>query len=142
VLILDVNVVLAAHRDDHPRFDAARPWFDALLAGDEDFGVPSFIWGSFLRIATNTRIFPVPTPLTDAFAFVESTTAQPRHVPVEPGSRHLTLLRRLCEEAGATGDLVVDAVLAAVALENGCEIATLDRDFARFTSVRHVRPGE
>lgn len=142
MLLLDVNVVLAAHRDDHPNYGAVRPWFDELLDGGEDFGLPSFIWGSFLRIATNTRIFPIPTPLTDAFGFVEAITAQPRHVPVEPGPRHLTLLRRMCEEAGATGDLVPDAVLAAVALENGCEIATLDRDFARFTSVRHVRPGE
>ncbi|MGH3927497.1 MAG: PIN domain-containing protein [Pseudonocardiaceae bacterium] len=38
------------------------------------------------------------------------------------------------------GDLVPDAVIAAIALEYGCEVVTLDRDFARFTSVRHERP--
>jgi hypothetical protein len=30
---------------------------------------------------------------------------------------------------------VPDAVLAAIAFEHGCAIATLDRDFARFTVV-------
>jgi len=39
------------------------------------------------------------------------------------------------------GDLVPDAVVGAVAVEHGAEVVTLDRDFARFASVRHRRPG-
>ncbi len=139
--LLDANVVLAAHRDDHPHHASVRPWFDELLAGDEDFAVPTTVWGSFLRLATNRRIFEVPTPLVDAFAFIDATCAQPHHLLLSPGRRHVDLLRRCCEEADATGDLVPDAVLAAIAMEYGCEIVTLDRDFARFTSVRHHRPG-
>jgi len=46
----------------------------------------------------------------------------------------------LCNEADATGDLVLDAVVGAIAVEYGCEVVTLDRDFARFASVRHRRP--
>lgn len=140
MLLLDVNVVLAAQRGDHPQHGTVRPWFDELLSGDETFGVPVLAWASFLRLTTNRRIFPLPTPIAEAFAFLEATVAQPHHLLVGPGPRHLQLLRRLCEEADAVGDLVPDAVLAALALENGCEIATLDRDFARFPSVRHVRP--
>ncbi|WP_300007910.1 type II toxin-antitoxin system VapC family toxin [Pseudonocardia sp.] len=136
--LLDVNVVLAAHRDDHPRHGVVRPWFDALLAADEPFTVPMTVWASFLRLATNRRIFAVPTPLPDAFAFVDATCAQPHHLVLGPGSRHLALLRGLCDKGAATGDLVPDAVLAAVAAEHGCEVATLDRDFARFPSVRHT----
>lgn len=139
MLLLDVNVVLAAHRDDHPHFPVVRPWFDALLAGDEAFTVPIPVWGSFLRLATHRRVFPVPTPRADAFAFVDAVCAQPHHLLTAPGPRHLFLLRRLCDEAGASGDLVADAVVAAVALEHGCEVVTLDRDFVRFPSVRHQR---
>lgn len=138
--LLDVNVVLAAHRDDHPHHPLTRPWFDALLAGDDQFTVPMTVWASFLRLATNRRIFPVPTPLADAFEFLEATCAQPHHLHTHPGERHLTLLRKCCEEADAVGDLVPDAVIAAIALEHGCEVVTLDRDFARFTSIRHHRP--
>ena len=141
MLLLDANVVLAAHRDDHPLHAAVRPWFDRTLEGDEPFGIPALVWHTFLRIATNRRIFAVPTPRADAFEFMEATRAQPLHVAVAPGARHLALLRELCEEADAVGDLVPDAVLGAVALEYSCDLITLDRDFARFPSVRHRRPG-
>jgi toxin-antitoxin system PIN domain toxin len=140
MLLLDVNIVLAAQRGDHPHHAMVRPWFDAALAGDEPFAVPTLVWGSYLRLTTNRRIFPVPTPLADAFAFVDATCTRPHHVMLVPGPRHLALLRRCCEEADAAGDLVPDAVLAALAIEHGCEIVTLDRDFARFSSVRHRRP--
>jgi predicted nucleic acid-binding protein len=66
VFLLDVSVVLAAHRADHPDHSSVRTWFDRTLGGDEPFGVPLFVWGSFLRLATNRRIFEVPTPRPDA----------------------------------------------------------------------------
>lgn len=138
MLLLDVNVVLAAHRADHPHHPSVRPWFDGLLDGDEPFTVPLVVWASFLRLTTHPRIFEIPTPCDEAFAFIDATTAQPHHLLLGPGPRHLALLRELCAEAGATADLVPDAVIAAVAAEHGCTIATLDRDFARFPSVPHT----
>lgn len=140
VLLLDVNVVLAAHRGDHPHHSSVRGWFDAMLSGDERFAVPALVWGSFLRLATNRRIFEIPTPRPEAFAFMNATCDQPLHLTVGPGPRHLTLLRSLCDEADASGDLIADAVVAAVAVEHGCQVVTLDRDFARFSSVDHRRP--
>ena len=136
--LLDVNVVLAAHRRDHPRHVTVREWFDALLASDDSFAVPNLIWASFLRLATNRRVFSVPTPRADAWAFVDATVAQPNHLPLGSGPRHLALLRRLCEEGDAVGDLVPDAVIAAIARENGCAVATLDRDFTRFPTLPHL----
>lgn len=141
MFLLDVNVVLAAHRDDHPRHVPARRWFDEMLAGDEAFTVPLPVWGSFLRLATNRRIFGVPTPVEAAFEFIDATCAQPGYLAVAPGARHLHLLRQLCDEGDAAGDLIADAVVAATAAEHGCRIVTLDRDFARFTSVHHLLLG-
>lgn len=140
MLLLDVNVLLAAHRADHPHHTPVRTWFDTMLTGEERFTVPAFVWSSFLRLTTNRRIFEVPTPRPEAFAFIKATCAQPLHLAVGPGPRHLTLLQELCDEADASGDLIADAAIAAVAAEHGCEIVTLDRDFARFESVRHRRP--
>lgn len=140
MLLLDVNVVLAAHRGDHPDHEGVRSSFDDLVAGEEPFAVPSVVWGSFLRLATNRRVFTVPTPRQDAFAFIDAVLAQPQHLSLGPGPRHVSLLRRLCDEADASGDLIPDAVLGAIALEHGADVATLDRDFARFTSVRTRHP--
>ena len=46
------------------------------------------------------------------------------------------------DDEGNLGDQKenADAVLVALAVEHGCEIVTLDRDFARFESIRHRRP--
>jgi uncharacterized protein len=140
VYLLDVNIVLAAHRGDHPQHRPVRAWFDETVAGDEPFAVPDLVWAPFLRLTTNCRIFEVPTPRADAFAFIEAACAQPHHLRLTPGPRHLALLRDLCDEADAAGDLVPDAVIGAVAVEYSCELVTLDRDFARFPSVRHLRP--
>lgn len=59
-----------------------------------------------------------------------------------PGPTHLELLRRLCDEADAAGDLIPDAQLGAIALEHACELVSFDRDFARFASVRWIMPSE
>jgi len=37
--------------------------------------------------------------------------------------------------------LLADAALAAIALEHDCTVASIDRDFARFSSIDHVVPG-
>ena len=107
------------------------------MTGNEPFTVPTLVWGSFLRLATNRRIFSIPTPRPAAFAFIDAVCEQPHHLLTSPGPRHLALLTKLCAEADATGDLIPDAVLGAIAVEHGCEVATLDRDFARFGSVPH-----
>ncbi len=139
-MILDVNVVLAAHRGDHQAFSEVRPWFDRLTTGEDRFGVPDPVWASFVRISTSRRIFEVPTPLEDSFAFMWSVRAQPNHVGVVPGSRHLAIFEQLCRDGDATGDLVPDAYLAAIAIELGSELVSLDRDFARFPVLRWRRP--
>lgn len=139
--LLDVNLVLAAHRDDHPHFAAARAWLDVLLADAGRFSVPDLVAGSFLRLATNRRIFMTPTTAEDAFGYLRALRAQTGHVTLSPGPRHLDLLERLCRSSDATGDLVPDAQLAALAVEHGAEVVSFDRDFARFVGLRWSRPG-
>jgi toxin-antitoxin system PIN domain toxin len=140
MMILDVNVVLAAHRQDHPSFAQVRPWFDGMIASDRPFGVPEGVWASFLRIATNRRIFEVPTPRPEAFAFARAVRGQPSHMRVSAGPRHVDVFEQLCVDGDATGDLAADAYLAAMAVELGCELVSLDRDFARFPGLRWRRP--
>lgn len=140
MILIDTNVVLAAQRSDHPDHHVGRPWFERLVDGTEQFGIPSTVWASYLRVTTNRRIFTVPTPLRDAFAFVEATRARAAHVTCEPGPRHVELLAQVCDNGDAAGDLIPDAVIAAIALENGASVASFDRDFARFDDIDWIRP--
>ena len=43
-----------------------------------------------------------------------------------------TILVRLITESGISGNLLPDAELAAIPIENGLTVVTLDTDFARF----------
>lgn len=142
MILLDVNVILAAHRADHPHHGAVRPWFDALTAGQEPFWVPDAVWASFIRIATNRRIFRQPTPVADAFSFLRAVRAQPGHLALAPSVDHLTVFERLCSEDDAPGDLAADAYIAALAIDQGATLVSFDRDFARFSELRWRLPAE
>lgn len=139
VYLLDVNVVVAAFRNDHAHHREVRRWFDLTLAEREPFTAPVWVWHALLRLATNRRVFPVPSSPTEVLDFVDAVDAQPGYTPLAPGPRHLALVRRMCDRGSATGDLIPDAVLAAVAVEFDCEVVSMDQDFKRFP-VRLVNP--
>lgn len=139
--VLDVNVVLAAHRVDHRQFEHARAWLDALVRSAQHFCVPDMVAGSFIRLVTNRKIFVAPTPAEDAFAYLRALRGQRGHIPLSPGPDHLAHFERLCSTGEAIGDLAPDAQLAALAVEHGAEVISFDRDFARFADVRWSPPG-
>lgn len=56
------------------------------------------------------------------------------------GPLHLDLLEKLTVRNGAAGPLLSDAVLAAIALENGATLATTDGDFRRFAGLKTINP--
>jgi len=59
---------------------------------------------------------------------------------LQPGERHWEILSGLLEPAQARGPLVMDAHLAALAIEHGAVLASNDRDFARFDGLRTSNP--
>ncbi len=140
MLIPDVNVLVGAFREDAPGHAALREWLDAALRGDAVVGVLDAVLCGFLRIVTHPRIFDPPTPLDAALDFGNRLRGHDRVVVLEPGPRHWSVFARLCREADARGNLVPDAYLAALALERGAELVTLDRDFARFPGLRWRDP--
>ena len=85
-------------------------------------------------------MFADPTPLDVALAFADAIRTRPNAVPIEPGPRHWEIFSNLCVAAGACGNLVADANLAALAIETGCEWITTDRDFARFPGLTWRHP--
>jgi predicted nucleic acid-binding protein len=51
-------------------------------------------------------------------------------------------MRMLLADVGTGGNLVMDAHLAALAIENRAQIVTFDGDFGRFPGVVWGRPGD
>jgi toxin-antitoxin system PIN domain toxin len=140
LILPDVNVLVYAHNAsaiDHLRY---KEWLDGIIAGNEAYGISDLVLSGFLRVVTNPRVFTPPSPLNDAIAFAERVRGQAHAVPVTPGLRHWDIFTRLCHTAGARGNLVPDAYLAALAIESGSEWITTDGDYARFPGLRWRRP--
>jgi len=78
--------------------------------------------------------------MREATAAVDEWLKQPNAGILEPGDQHWAILRRLAEESQASGPLVSDAALAAIAIEHGATLQTTDRDFSRFNGLRWTNP--
>jgi uncharacterized protein len=140
VILPDVNVLVYAHRQDSPDHLRYRDWLQATAEGDAGFGLADVVLSGFLRIVTHPRIFAHPTPVETAIQFADTLRALPTCVPIAPGPRHWSIFCRLCREAGAKGNLIPDAFLAALAIESASEWVTTDRGFSRFPGLRWRHP--
>jgi len=140
VLLVDANVLLYAVNEDAPHHEKARNWLDEALGSDEPVGFAWVVLLAFLRLATNPSLFPHPLTPAQSTDVVEGWLGRPASLVLQPGERHLSLLRGLLAESGTAANLVNDAHLAALALEHGAEIVSFDRDFERFAGVRSRLP--
>ena len=140
MILVDANLLLYAY---HPRAEqhvASRAWLETALSGPD---LVRFAWltlWAFLRIATNPRVFERPLSTTEATAAISSWLGQPVAGILDPGERHWDILCGLVSEGQTAGPLVMDAVLAAIALEHGATVCTTDRDFSRFAGLKWTNP--
>jgi toxin-antitoxin system PIN domain toxin len=139
MILIDVNVLIYAHRPESPDHERYRDRVQAVIAG-EQYGVADMILSSFLRMVTNRRIYKQPTPLELALQFTADFRSGRGATRIEPGPLLWDRFTTICRAVGATGNLVPDAFLAAMAQDAGCEWITTDRDFNRFPDVRWRHP--
>jgi toxin-antitoxin system PIN domain toxin len=140
VILVDANLLLYAYNPRAPEHEKSRIWIEDVLSGAD---LVRFAWltlWAFLRIATNSRVFERPLSTREAEAAVSSWLAQPNAGILEPGERHWDLLRSLIRQGQTTGPLVMDAAIAAIALEHGAIVCTTDRDFSRFAGLKWTNP--
>lgn len=142
MILVDANLLLYAYHARAPQHAAAKAWLESALSGPELFRVAWLTVWAFLRIGTNPRIFDRPLSIAEAEAAVSSWLEQPNADVLEPGDRHWAILARLMREGQAAGPLVMDAALAALAIEHGATLYTTDRDFARFRELEWTNPLE
>lgn len=139
-MLVDANLLLYSADATSRLHERARKWLLERLNGTQRVGLPWQSLGGFLRIATNPRVLPNPLSPAVAWRQVEIWLSAPAAwVPV-PGPSHAELLGELLLHHEVAGNLVADAMLAALALEHGLAVCSADSDFARFTEVRWTNP--
>ena len=142
MVLLDVNVLVYAHRQDSPHHLQYLSWLGNLINSDHAYGVSDLVLSGFLRVVTHPRVFNPPSGTDKALAFVEELRNQSTCTIINPGPRHWEIFCRLCKTADIKGNLVPDAFLAALAIESGSEWVTADRDYHRFPGLRVRHPLE
>lgn len=135
MIFFDVNLLVYAHREDTVNHILYKNWLLEQINSLKPFAVSHLVLSGFLRIVTHPKVFAVPTPLDIALAFAQSLYGMQNAVLVETGGRHWQIFTDLCKSSDARGNLVPDAYLAALAIENGCTFATSDRDYLRFQNL-------
>jgi uncharacterized protein len=131
VILVDVNLLLTAtiaEADGHPE---ARAWLAARLSGSTRVGLPWPVLTGFMRIAAQPRVWERPVALDISMGIVRSWLSRPCAWTPEPGPSHVDILGRLLARRDSPRR-VADAHLAAIAIEHGLIICSLDHDFARW----------
>ena len=140
MVLIDINVLVYAHRRDSLDHAAYRCWVEDQVGSDRAYGMSELVLSGVFRIVTLPGIFKFPTTLGDALRFASALKTRPNCVIVTPGARHWEIFIHLCRAAGVKGNLVPDAYLAALAIETGSEWVTTDRDYSRFPGLRWRHP--
>ncbi|MGE0006302.1 MAG: type II toxin-antitoxin system VapC family toxin [Parvibaculaceae bacterium] len=140
MILIDANLLLYAYHPKAEQHERSRAWLEAVLSGPDLVRFSCLTLWAFIRIATNPRVFDQPLSASEAEVAVSSWLAQPTAGILDPGERHWDILWRLMRDGQTAGPLVMDAVLAAIALEHGATICTTDRDFSRFSGLRWTNP--
>lgn len=133
-------MLVYAHREDAPEHEQIGAWLEDVVNRSAPFGISTLVLSGMLRIVTHPRVFSPPTPTETAMEFAESLRARPNCVEVTPGPRHWGIFADLCRQRGATGNIVPDAYLAALAIESGSEWITTDGGFSRFPGLNWRHP--
>lgn len=139
-MIVDANVLVYTADSSAPQHQRAVEWLEESLSGPVSVGLPWSSLIAFVRVTTHPRLSAQPLTVRQAWHFVTEWLQVPVVWSPVPTADHARVLGELLARSGATGNLVHDADLAALAVTYGVPVVSADSDFARFAGVRWVNP--
>lgn len=138
MVILDSNLLLYATMPIFSQHKVIKNWLDAALStGDEIIGITWQVAASFIRVGTNRRIFDQPLGIVDVQNVLNDLFDHQMVSKVGPTEDHWTIYGNLLAELNLSGDIVMDARIATIAIEHKASVASCDKDFRRFSD--HVK---
>ena len=138
--LIDANLLLYAYNASSNYHGRAKQWLERILSSTQPVGLTWVTILAFLRIATNSRAFERPLAERDAVTIVSRWLNLPAVRVFDPGPRHWSIYSGLILNSQVRGPLMMDAYLAAVAIEHGLVFCTNDKDFTRFAGLRVFNP--
>jgi hypothetical protein len=138
---IDTNILIFAEMQSSKHHAVALKILKGLATGNLPWAIPWPCVYEFLRVVTHPRVFHPPVPLDVVLKDLQNVLASPSLLLLAETDRHSPLLDQTLRQAGATGNLIHDAHIAALCLEHGVsELITGDRDFSRFAGLKTLNP--
>lgn len=116
MFLMDVNVLVYAHREDAANHSAYRQWLESVINGHASFGYSELVLSGFLRVVTHPKVFEMPSTLSSAICFAQQIRSLPNAICLAPGSMHWKIFVKCLEQINATGNDISDAYHAALAM--------------------------
>ena len=142
MILIDANVLIYAYHPTANQHERSKEWLEGAIESGESIGLAWITILAFLRITTSPKPFTIPLTPEEAGATVAAWLSRPAVSVLHPTERHWPILGRLISEGQCRGPLVMDAHLAALAIEHGATLCSTDRDFTRFKGLRLLNPLE
>jgi len=140
---IDANVLLYASDGQSPFRDRAVELIDEIALGPQ---IVYLFWPTvmaYLRLATHPSVFARPMSMEEARQNVSRLLDLPNVQTVGEQDRFWRRFGEVTDDSTPTGNLVPDAHIVALMLENGVRtIWTHDRDYRRFRGIEVSDPFE
>jgi len=140
MILVDTNLLLYAEDSLSEHHEIARTWWDEQLSGTAPVCLCWPVLKAFIRIGTNPRLHQRPLTVKESCDRVQSWFEQPCVRLIQPTDQHWTFFQQMLHSSNASGNLVSDAHLAALAREHNCVLHSTDTDFARFPRLKWNNP--
>jgi toxin-antitoxin system PIN domain toxin len=109
MFLMDVNVLVYAHREDAANHSAYRQWLESVINSRGSFGYSELVLSGFLRVVTHPKVFEMPSTLSSAIQFARQIRSLPNAVCLAPGSMHWDIFMECLDRTNATGNDIADA---------------------------------
>ncbi len=140
MILVDTNLLVYASVPSSPEHVRSREWLNEQLAGQRRIGLPWHSLLGFVRLYSNRKVYATGRSVAQAWRAVKTWLDVPQVWIPQPMDRHVEVLSTLFDSAQVRSGMVMDAHLAALAIEHGLTLFSNDRDFARFPNLRWMNP--
>ncbi len=140
MIVPDINMLVYAYNEGSPLYQTAKEWWEELINGSEEVGLPWAVSTGFVRLMANPRVVTPPLAPVVSLDHVRNWLEFPHIIAINPGPSHLEMMRQTLEMSGTSRNVVTDAHIAAIALEYGAEVHSKDSGFGRLPGLRWRDP--
>ncbi|HEY0461839.1 MAG TPA: type II toxin-antitoxin system VapC family toxin [Pyrinomonadaceae bacterium] len=140
MILPDANLILYAYIKDFQQHQKSKEWLEQTITGGETIGLAWQVVTAFARIGTNPKLFKIPMSVNQIEVIFDRLFAHPNVKLLAPTDRHWQIFLKLLKDTNASGNLVMDAHLSALAIEHNARLASTDSDFKIFSGLDYFNP--